>query len=433
MIFVVPQITVILLPETFWKVLATLLFIAIFLLIASFALPVQEKTYPLTFQPVNLDDPITIKHAYQRNTHDYLGATSLFRIFSTTISNFRANSLRSFIIMQTFIAIFAVDFSIFPARFIKTENLGTSLMDVGVGCYIFMNAYTMIYRRHCAKGHLGILDNGSRSFTQKFSHLMTVFYKTLPLIFLGLGRLLTLKGVNYHEHVSEYGLHWNFFLTLLGLSWITSTLQTFIPPPFLVLIDILIIGFYQLLLSKHGLQDYIFSDVRDTLIDQNKEGIFSLAGYTFIHLTGYLILANFAKYVLQTKMSFRAFLKLLTVTIFWWLLYFFATDHCGLLTSRRSANLPFGLWIISFCLTHLTSYLPVELILGPQPVLLFRGISRNPLVAFLFANILTGLANLTFQTLLVDRALSFMIVIVYSFIVCLFCYILDECLDLSLK
>lgn len=37
---------------------------------------------------------------------------------------------------------------------------------------------------------------------------------SLPLIVLGLGRVLSTKGVNYQEHVTEYGVHWNFFFTV---------------------------------------------------------------------------------------------------------------------------------------------------------------------------------------------------------------------------
>ena len=92
----------------------------------------------------------------------------------------------------TGICILAVDFRAFPRRFCKTETYGYSLMDMGVGSFVVGNA--MISR----------LVLG-RTWRPK---------RILPLVALGLARLITVKASGYPEHVTEYGVHWNAFFTL---------------------------------------------------------------------------------------------------------------------------------------------------------------------------------------------------------------------------
>ena len=48
----------------------------------------------------------------------------------------------------------------------------------------------------------------------RVSRVVKSLTSTAPLWLLGFGRLLTIKGSGYHEHVTEYGVHWNFFFTL---------------------------------------------------------------------------------------------------------------------------------------------------------------------------------------------------------------------------
>ncbi|ESN94828.1 hypothetical protein HELRODRAFT_180178 [Helobdella robusta] len=108
---------------------------------------------------------------------------------------------RSYVNIATAICILAVDFKVFPRRFCKTETYGCSLMDVGVGSFIVSNA---------------IVSREARGVTKRLGlrRLLKTVLSTWPLILLGMGRLLTLKSINYHEVVSEYGVHWNFFFTL---------------------------------------------------------------------------------------------------------------------------------------------------------------------------------------------------------------------------
>ena len=53
--------------------------------------------------------------------------------------------------------------------------------------------------------------------------------RNLPLFMLGFFRLALVKYFGYHEHVSEYGIHWNFFFTLGLLPVLSSFLRGMVP------------------------------------------------------------------------------------------------------------------------------------------------------------------------------------------------------------
>ena len=127
-------------------------------------------------------------------------------------------------------------------------------------------------------------------------------------------RLISVKSTNYVEHESEYGRHWNFFFTIvvvkvgdyilgyisidihfLILSYIfqfqklTATIiQPIIKHNYFksFLIGSFIAGFYQYALSYKHLSKWILHSKRNeaSLLDLNREGVFSCLGYTAIYL-----------------------------------------------------------------------------------------------------------------------------------------------------
>ena len=105
---------------------------------------------------------------------------------------------RTFVTLITAIAILAVDFHIFPRRLAKAETYGTGLMDVGVGAFIMSHGLTAPEARERGGG----------------AKLVATLRGLLPLIVLGALRVMAVKSTDYQEHVTEYGVHWNFFFTI---------------------------------------------------------------------------------------------------------------------------------------------------------------------------------------------------------------------------
>jgi phosphatidylinositol glycan class W len=138
---------------------------------------------------------------------------------------------RSSVMFLTCVAILAVDFPIFPRRFAKTEVTGYGLMDLGAGSFVVS---------------AGLLPHKRQSSYAK---------RILPLLVMGTLRLLANKGLDYQEHMSEYGIHWNFFLTLAVVTPLASLCLTMFQSSLWILPLILMLC-YQLLLSN-GLQEYI--------------------------------------------------------------------------------------------------------------------------------------------------------------------------------
>ena len=73
-------------------------------------------------------------------------------------------------------------------------------MDLGVGSFVFGR---------------GLVNRG------KIPSLRS----NVPLLVIGFIRLALTKGIEYQEHVSEYGVHWNFFFTLAAVELLTTSIR----------------------------------------------------------------------------------------------------------------------------------------------------------------------------------------------------------------
>lgn len=341
---------------------------------------------------------------------------------------------RGSMLVVTCLAILAVDFPVFPRRFAKVETWGTSLMDIGVGSFVFSAG--VVSARGLIKSEQQQQHDSARStFSTRFIQALR---HSIPSIVLGFIRLWSVKGLDYAEHVTEYGVHWNFFFTLGFL------------PPFVELSDtitrklvkryeilaLLLAIIYELVLNNTDLLAYILVSPRGPdLLSKNREGVFSFIGYLSIFLAG----RGTGVFVMQyqdspttnpqttTKTNLKdpsttaanhernlILKKLLIQALLHSALFLLSTTVHGfnLNVSRRLANLPYTLWIVAFNNFQLLLFGLVESV-GPSfsylphdtervrhaTSFLLRVFNSNGLVVFLVANLLTGLVNLTVNTL----------------------------------
>jgi phosphatidylinositol glycan class W len=343
------------------------------------------------------------------------------------LTNYRGNML-----VVTCICILAVDFRLFPRRFAKVETWGTSLMDMGVGSFVFSAG--IVASRPVLK------ERAEGTTTPLATRLARSLRHSLPLLALGFVRLLSVKGLDYAEHVTEYGVHWNFFFTL-GLL-----------PPFVVLFQsalklvpsyaglALLLGvLYQVVLESTALKAYILAAPRTDLLSMNREGVFSFWGYLAIFLagqdTGMLVLPRnptIRGFAGRSK-RFALLLSLTAWSLVWTALYFFCTDYAygaGLTVSRRLANLPYMLWVVASNSTLVLAFCLVDVLCFPAfyrapdakaekeahdaaTSRVLRAYNRNGLAVFLLANLLTGLVNMTVRTLDVSSVTTMAVLVAY--------------------
>ncbi|CCJ30086.1 unnamed protein product [Pneumocystis jirovecii] len=140
------------------------------------------------------------------------------------------STLRGTIMLISCLSILAVDFKIFPRKHAKVETWGISLMDLGVGFFVFSFGVVTI-----------------KNIKNKYSS---------------------------KEHVSEYGVHWNFFFTLgvLSLSLVfIEFLHQYLKSYIFIIILLSICN--ELLIRLPHVLAYILNAPRTNLISANREAL----------------------------------------------------------------------------------------------------------------------------------------------------------------
>lgn len=352
---------------------------------------------------------------------------------------------RVFVNVITAISILAVDFPVFPRRYAKTETYGTGVMDIGVGAYVFANALV------CPEARRRDAPSPKRNDLAK--QLASVW----PLAALGVLRLASLKMTGYPEHVTEYGLHWNFFFTLALVRVAASLVFAVFPPSRSWILAVLIGGAYQLALDRLGLKAFILdnADRHSSFIHANREGVFSVFGYVAIYMAGVQV----GSYLMRPRPRVSQWLEAVFKLLLGSLVLYAALYLCQTLlepVSRRLANLPFCVWSVaqSLLFTGCLGVADVALLFcgrtsgcralpsswsfsetptasddrpGEAEPCLVQAVSRNQLLFFLVANVLTGLTNSTVDTLACSSVFSVCVLLIYMFTNCFVIQVLHLC------
>ncbi|KAK5269163.1 Glucosaminyl phosphatidylinositol (GlcN-PI) nositol acylation protein [Exophiala xenobiotica] len=375
---------------------------------------------------------------------------------------------RGSMMIATCLSILAVDFRIFPRRFAKVETWGTSLMDLGVGSFVFsagvVSARALVKLSSSSSSSSTTTTTAAvpsgPNFTNRF--LISIRH-SLPLLLLGLIRLYSVKNLDYAEHVTEYGVHWNFFFTLALLPpfvEISDTITRHLPLLSYDVLSVLLSLIYEIALNEPRLDllRYILISPRGPdWLSKNREGVFSFIGYLAIFLagrgTGTRVIRfsppspsphsrksrsgtgtdddDHASLILITRQERRLVLRaLLTRALIYSALFLLSTHvyACNLDPSRRLANLPYVLWISAFNNAQLLLFGLVEHC-GPSfsyaaqdrdkvrhfaTSRILRVFNTNGLAVFLVANLLTGLVNLTMNTLDTTALGAMVVLIIYA-------------------
>lgn len=331
---------------------------------------------------------------------------------------------RGHMLILTNLCILAVDFHLFPRRLAKVETWGTSLMDMGVGMFVF--SMGLVNARSLVKQALAPAEQ--RLY---FGVLAQNTKKALPVLALGLIRLVSVKSLEYQEHVTEYGVHWNFFMTLGLLPIVLAVLDPLFRAVPRCGVALLVAVCYEFALSYLGLSTFVLDESNRAwnIVTLNKEGVCSFFGYLSIFIFG----QSFGLFVLTSQKTPNNLIhfkssgparKHLTVSTVrglviclavYLVLFAWAKDsvYCGNV-SRRLANLPYVLWVVSFSAVLLLCLAVSEAVMGPCESVILSAINRNGLAIFLAANLSTGLINMSVDTLRASNQTAYLILVGYA-------------------
>ncbi|KAJ6530319.1 hypothetical protein B0H19DRAFT_1273970 [Mycena capillaripes] len=187
--------------------------------------------------------------------------------------------------------------------------------------------------------------------------------ETFPVIVLGLIRVFLIKGIEYPEHETEYGAHWNFFITLALLPVLQVLLHPLIRVVPASLLGVGVGILHQFALSVVGLKRYVRTAPRTNLISANKERT-SPPSQVYLPLPVHSSPRRDAR-----PPALPAFRRLTTSHSTPAELSAPRQNHKSVieLASYAIADLPYILWIAAFNATSVLGYLVLDMVFFPAP------------------------------------------------------------------
>ena len=184
---------------------------------------------------------------------------------------------------------------------------------------------------------------------------------------IGTMKFILTTFVGYHNHVSEYGIHWNFFITLAIVQIICGifSCKLGMNRNFIAFLAVLTSIGYEIWLQNSEIYQWIFSLKEDQRLTSgfviaNIEGFVSLLGYSSLFLFGASLKETI--YRLNEKSNWK---KTSVCTLILWSLFIFSINEGYLiLPSRRLCNFSYIIWMVGYNLTIILLFAGIQILTG---------------------------------------------------------------------
>ncbi|KAL4228721.1 hypothetical protein ACF0H5_011764 [Mactra antiquata] len=337
---------------------------------------------------------------------------------------------RSYVNILTAFSILAVDFRIYPRYFHKSKTYGTSLMDTGLGFFLVSNAFVSPEAR-------GLINKQSFRTTG-----INVAMDTIPLLILGTLRYVVLDAIEYSVYINDYGLHWNFFFTLVVIKLCSVLLYSVTPKCLRKYLGLVIICLHQSVLMVPAFLSFVLDGYdgngsRDGIIDANREGIVSCVGFLGLYLIG----VEIGTFIMKRRETVYDHIKvLLYISVISSTAWFLLDSVTAIQPpSRRLANSSYVVFMIGLSTFILIPGLLVTIFVSYMKKLretrvpacgtndkvmknssnLLEAVNYNGLAFFVVANLLTGLVNIAIDTREQSDTLAFIYLTLYMLVLCI--------------